>query len=104
MNVFKFFAYVLYARGEFYAGGTAHHFPGGRFKLKMAHKSLQVGDMADEDIKTFYKKLERVVTFWGTFSDSHRWGNVIFFGLFWENSNATGGRFGNNPGRRGEVF
>ena len=36
----------------------------------MAHKSLQVGDMADEDIKTFYKKLERVVTFSGCFCDS----------------------------------
>ena len=56
MNVFKFFAYVLYARGEFYAGGTAHHFPGGRFKLKMAHKSLQVGDMAGKDIKIFLQK------------------------------------------------
>ena len=32
-------------------GGTAHHFPGGMFKLKMAHKSLQVGDMAGKDIK-----------------------------------------------------
>ena len=44
----------------------------------MAHKSLQVGDMADEDIKTFYKKLERVVTFWGTFSDSHQWRENFF--------------------------
>ena len=57
MSDFKFFAYVLYARGEFYAGGTAHHFPGGRFKLKMAHKSLQVGDMAGKDIKIFLQKV-----------------------------------------------
>ena len=58
VSVFKFFAYVLYARGEFYAGGgTAHHFPGGRFKLKMAHKSLQVGDMAGRDIKIFLQKV-----------------------------------------------
>ena len=38
-------------------GGTAHHFTGGRFKLKKAHKSLQVGDMADKDIKTFLQKV-----------------------------------------------
>ena len=38
-------------------GGTAHHFPGGRFKLKMAHKSLQVGDMAGKDIKIFLQKV-----------------------------------------------
>ena len=31
--------------------GTALHFSGKRFRLKMAHKSLQVGDMAGKDIK-----------------------------------------------------
>ena len=30
---------------------TALHFSGKRFKLKMAHKLLQVGDMAGKDIK-----------------------------------------------------
>ena len=38
------------------AVGTAHHFPGGSFKLKMIHKSLQVGDLAGKDIKTFLRK------------------------------------------------
>ena len=76
------------------AGWTTHHFSGESFKLKMAHKSLQVGDMACEDIKTFYKTLEMGVTFWGTFSDSHRWGNVIFFGLFWGKQQRNRGAFG----------
>ena len=68
MSDFRFFAYVLYARGEFYVkamqGGTAHHFPGGRFKLKMAHKSLQVGDMAGKDIKIFLQKVGKNKNFY----------------------------------------
>ena len=47
------------------AVGTAHHFPGGRFKFKKAHKSLQVGDMADKDIKTFLQKVGKGCDLWG---------------------------------------
>ena len=82
---------------------TALHFFWRRFKLKLAHKSLKVGDMVGVDIKIFQFFLKNVQHFGGEKLIISGVG-VMFFRFFSESGNTDGCRFGNNLGRRWKFF
>ena len=59
------------------------------------HKTQKNAIVTGVASNTFFEKIpEGGVTFWGQKSDSHRWGNVIFFGLFWGKQQRNRGAFG----------